>query len=101
MATKTVKKPVSVSVVHIDDLKVAPRKVRASQFDPIAKALYEADNPNKAVVFDVPADRDIVRYRSQVYAAMHRSLGKLNPKAKFKVRIRVLEGNKFGISAAW
>lgn len=106
MATKQVSKDVSkedlpVIAVSVDKLKLVPRKAKRSKFDPIARAIFEAKDPKKAFIYNVPKGRDPIKHRSQVYAAMYKSLAKVDAKVKFKVSVAVLEGNQFGISASW
>lgn len=102
MATKQVsKEDLPVIAIAVDKMKLAPRKAKRSKFDPIAKAIYEAKDPKKAFVYNIPKGRDATKHRSQVYAAMYKSLAKLNDKAKFSVSVAILEGNQYGISASW
>lgn len=102
MASKQVKQEdLPVISMSVSKLKLLPRKQKRSKFDPIAKALYEAKDPEKAFIYNVPKGRDPVKHRSQVYAAMYKSLAKIDTKAKFKVSVAVLEGNQFGITASW
>lgn len=93
---KSAEKP-SFQIVDPKTFKAAPRKLRTSAYDPIAKDLASAAKGKVAIV-SVPEGANPQRYRSYAYAAMQKSLQRVKP-GKYAVSIRIGEDKKtIGIS---